>query len=67
MVNPISDVQIRYGDVLLIGTGRGIIGRAAPYLQQSKAIPDNHVTILRSPDLDPFFMSLYFNSIVGQL
>jgi len=65
--NPITSIQIRYGDVLMNGTGRGTIGRSAPYLQQSEAIPDNHVTILRSPDLDPVFISLYLNSIAGQL
>lgn len=67
MANPISDLQIRFGDVLVNGTGRGTIGRAAPYLQQSEAVPDNHVTILRSPDLDPVFVSLYMNSAAGQL
>jgi type I restriction enzyme, S subunit len=65
--NPNSDLQIRYGDVLVNGTGRGTIGRAAPYLQQSVAVPDNHVTILRSPDLDPVFISFYLNSVAGQL
>lgn len=65
--NPIADLQIRHGDVLVNGTGRGTIGRAAPYLQRSEAIPDNHVTILRSPDLDPVFISLYLNSVAGQL
>lgn len=67
VANPIADLQIRYGDVLVNGTGRGTIGRAAPYLQQLEAIPDNHVTILRSPDLDPVFISLYLNSVAGQL
>jgi hypothetical protein len=67
IANPISDLQIRYGDVLVNGTGRGTIGRAAPYLQPSEAVPDNHVTILRSPDLDPVFISLYLNSVAGQL
>ena len=44
-----TDWQIRYGDVLLNGTGRGTIGRAAPYLvSEHQTIPDNHVTILRS-------------------
>jgi restriction endonuclease S subunit len=67
VTNPISELQIRFGDVLVNGTGRGTIGRAAPYLQQSEAVPDSHVTILRSPDLDPVFISLYLNSVAGQL
>ena len=65
--NPITDLQIRFGDILLNGTGRGTLGRAAPYLELSEAVPDNHVTILRSPGMDPVFISLYLNSIAGQL
>jgi type I restriction enzyme M protein len=65
--NPIADLQIRYGDLLMNGTGRGTLGRAAPYLTGGKAIPDNHVTILRSPSLDPAYLSFYLNSQAGQL
>ncbi len=65
--NPIADLQIRYDDTLLNGTGRGTLGRAAPYLTDGQAIPDNHVTILRSPTLDPAYLSFYLNSQAGQL
>jgi type I restriction enzyme M protein len=65
--NSLADLQIRYGDILMNGTGRGTIGRVAPYLRDHQAIPDNHVTILRSPTLDPAFLSLYLNSRAGQL
>lgn len=65
--NPDQRIQIRYGDVLLNGTGRGTLGRAAPYLFQEPAVPDNHVTILRSDDLDPVYLALYLNSAAGQL
>lgn len=65
--NPDPRLQIRCGDTLLNGTGRGTIGRAAPYLDRSLAIPDNHVTILRSNSLDPAFLSLYLNSAAGQM
>ncbi len=48
--------EIRFGDVLINGTGRGTIGRAAPYLvPNNSAIPDNHVTILRSAELEAKF------------
>ena len=68
MPSTATDWQIRYGDVLLNGTGRGTIGRAAPYLvSEHQAIPDNHVTILRSPTLDPAFLSFFLNSLVGRL
>jgi type I restriction enzyme M protein len=65
--NPDPDFQIRQGDTLLNGTGRGTLGRAAPYLSDGLAVPDNHVTILRSPDLDPVYLSLYLNSAAGQM
>lgn len=61
------NLQIRFGDILMNGTGRGSIGRAAPYLSRDSAIPDNHVTILRSESLDPVFVSLYLNSIAGRM
>jgi type I restriction enzyme, S subunit len=65
--NPIADLHIRYGDILMNGTGRGTLGRAAPYLTEGQAIPDNHVTILRSLTLDPAYLSFYLNSQAGQL
>lgn len=58
---------IRYGDVLINGTGIGTIGRAAPYLALEPAIPDNHVTILRADDFDPAYLSTYLNSRAGQI
>jgi len=68
MANPLMDMQIRFGDTLINGTGRGTIGRAAPYLiTDHQAVPDNHVTILRSPTLDPAYLSFFLNSHAGQL
>ena len=63
----ISGQTIRKNDVLINGTGKGTIGRSAPYLYSDEAIPDNHVTILRTNLLDPAYLSLYLNSIVGKL
>lgn len=62
-----NEFKIRYGDVLINGTGRGTLGRAAPYLIKKPAIPDNHVTILRSSNLDPAYLSFFLNSRAGQL
>lgn len=65
---PVPGLQIQCGDVLINGTGRGTIGRAAPYLiNEHQAIPDNHVTILRSPRLDPAYLSFFLNSLAGKL
>lgn len=66
--NPAPTSQIQHGDVLINGTGRGTIGRTAPYLiDEHQAIPDNHVTILRSATLDPAYLSFYLNSQAGKL
>lgn len=61
--------QIHYGDVVINGTGVGTIGRAATFFHKTPAIPDNHVTILRLKDasIDPVFLSVYLNSIAGQI
>jgi restriction endonuclease S subunit len=62
-----ANVLIEEGDLLLNGTGVGTIGRAAPWLSKSKAIPDNHVTVLRAKGLDPIYLSVFLNSRIGQM
>lgn len=63
-----NDLLISQGDVLMNGTGVGTIGRVAAYLHECQAVPDNHVTILRPKDeLDPVYLSVFLNSIAGQL
>ncbi|WP_375476008.1 N-6 DNA methylase [uncultured Nostoc sp.] len=62
--NPLT---IQTDDVLINGTGIGTIGRCASYLYEQEALPDNHVTILRTDLLDPVYLSIYLNSIIGKL
>ena len=62
--NPLT---IQTDDVLINGTGIGTIGRCAPYLYEQEALPDNHVTILRTDLLDPVYLSIYLNSVIGKL
>lgn len=62
-----NPVIIQKGDVLINGTGVGTIGRAAPYLYDFPALPDNHVTVLRTNAMTPTCLALYLNSIAGQL
>ncbi|HEY7811572.1 MAG TPA: restriction endonuclease subunit S [Allosphingosinicella sp.] len=62
-----AKVDIRTGDVLLNGTGEGTIGRAAAYLHKHPALPDNHVTVLRSDGVDPVYLAAFLNSPLGQL
>lgn len=64
--NPVRDLNIRRNDLLINGTGVGTIGRAAAYLTESDAVPDNHVTILRTRNLDPVYLSVFLNSCLGQ-
>ena len=64
--NKENPLFIQNGDVLINGTGVGTIGRSAPYLHEQNAIPDNHVTILRTDKLNPIFLSVYLNSIAGK-
>ena len=62
-----NPLVIHTDDVLINGTGVGTIGRCAPYLYQQPALPDNHVTILRTDLLDSVYLSIYLNSIIGKL
>lgn len=66
MQSPFSASNIKLGDLLFNGTGVGTIGRAAPYLEDSEAIADNHVTIIRARTLDPVYLSAFLNSQIGQ-
>lgn len=61
-----SPVLIETGDVLVNGTGEGTIGRAAPYLHAQRALPDNHVTVLRTDRVDPVYLAVFLNSPLGQ-
>lgn len=61
-----SPVLISNGDVLINGTGVGTIGRTAVYLHEERALPDNHVTVLRTDDIDPIFLSVFLNCPLGQ-
>lgn len=65
-----NGLKILQRDVLINGTGVGTIGRAAAYLNDSPALPDNHVTILRlrkDADIDPVFLAVQLNSLIGQM
>lgn len=62
--NPLT---IQTDDVLINGTGIGTSGRCAPYLYEQEALPDNHVTILRTDLLDQVYLSIYLNSVIGKL
>jgi restriction endonuclease S subunit len=60
-------LRVMDGDVLINGTGVGTIGRAAPFIGLGQGLPDNHVTIVRQTEMDPLYLSVFLNSIAGQL
>lgn len=60
-------LKITRNDVLVNGTGVGTIGRSAIYQYEHEALPDNHVTILRTKALDPYYLMTFLNSPLGQL
>jgi len=62
-----NPLVIQKGDVLFNGTGVGTVGRCAPYFYEQEALPDTEVTVLRSDTLDPVYLSIYINSLAGQL
>jgi restriction endonuclease S subunit len=59
---------VKYGDILTYTTG-AYVGQTNPYLSEEPALASNHVNILRikNPDIDPVFIALVMNSIVGKL
>ena len=62
----VPEAHIQQDDLLIYTTG-AYIGRTNAYLSASPAMASNHVNILRlSPGIDASYMSLVFQSIVGQ-
>lgn len=60
--------QIQNGDVLIYTTG-AYIGLTNAYNSQEKALASNHVNILRLSDhtIDPNYLALVLNSVIGKL
>ncbi|MBD8564335.1 hypothetical protein IFU01_08685 [Oxalobacteraceae sp. CFBP 8763] len=60
------DAHIQKDDLLIYTTG-AYIGRTNVYLHETPAMASNHVNIIRlKPGIDAAYMSLVFQSIVGQ-
>jgi restriction endonuclease S subunit len=61
------EAHIQHGDLLIYTTG-AYIGRINAYLSDAPAMASNHVNILRlTADIDPAYMALVFQSVIGQL
>lgn len=58
--------QVKYGDVLTYTTGANI-GRTQVYLSKSEAVASNHVNILRVEGINPIYLGVVMNSLIGRL
>ena len=57
---------IHYKDILLTRTGANF-GQCAIYLESSTAISSSHTFIIKSGDLNPFFLTIFLNTKYGRM
>jgi hypothetical protein len=58
--------MVRQGDVLLNSTGMITIGRCQCLLDETSAVVDNHVAIIRpTAEVDPVYLACFLNSLPG--
>lgn len=54
-------------DILMNSTGVGTIGRVNCVLHDTKAVVDNHVTVIRAKaSIDPVYLAVFLNSQLGR-
>ena len=58
--------HVKYGDILTYTTGANI-GRTQAYLSDRKAMASNHVNMLRVKDVNPIYLALVLNSMIGRM
>ena len=61
-----KDARIRKFDILIYTTG-AYVGRTNCYLQDNQALASNHVNILRVTGINPLFVGVCLNSVLGQV
>ena len=64
--NEVERSHVKYGDILTYTTGANI-GRTQVYLSDKKAMASNHVNMLRVKDVNPIYLALVLNSIIGRM
>jgi restriction endonuclease S subunit len=57
--------QIKYEDVLITRTGANF-GQCAIYLYKEKTIASSHTFIVRTQELNPFFLTVFLNTKYGR-
>ena len=61
----LSENAVNYKDILLTRTGANF-GQCAIYLETKEAIASSHTFIIRSGELNPFFLAVFFNTKYGR-
>ncbi len=61
----LRDNTIDYKDILLTRSGANF-GQCAIYLENRKAIASSHTFIIKSGELNPFFLTVFFNTRHGR-
>lgn len=61
----LKENTIQYKDILITRSGANA-GQCAIYLENSHAISSSHTFILKSGNLNPFFLTIFFNSRYGR-
>ena len=61
----LSENVLEYKDILITRTGANF-GQCAIYLEDSKAIASSHTFIVKSGDLNPFYLTVYLNTKYGR-
>jgi len=61
----LSRNQIKYADVLITRTGANF-GQCAVYFEEEKTIASSHTFIVRSRELNPFFLCVFLNTNYGR-
>lgn len=60
-----AEARIRENDILIYTTG-AYVGKTNCFLENTKALASNHVNILRVQELNPSYVAVFLNSILGQ-
>ncbi|RKU17315.1 hypothetical protein C6503_11110 [Candidatus Poribacteria bacterium] len=61
----LKENRIRYKDILITRSGANA-GQCAIYLEDSHAISSSHTFILKSGNLNPFFLAIFLNTKYGK-
>ena len=61
----LKENTIQYKDILITRTGANF-GQCAIYLENRKAIASSHIFTIKSGNLNPFFLTVFFNTKYGR-